>query len=241
MRMLGIIPARAGSIRVPGKNTRLLGGRPLVDYALATAAAARSLTDIAVTSDSDDVLALARMRGNFHCILRPAALSTATAPAIDYVSHALEKMRQLGKQDYDAIVIIQPTSPFTLPQDIDATAALLDDPAADSAASVVEIPHDLNPLKFKTLDADGRLHPYLEAEAGRTAAHQLPKVYVRNGSVYVARRSLVAAGKVISDSCKGYLMPRDRSLDINDEYDWSVAEFMLNRRGPESLAHDHRP
>lgn len=231
MKILGIIPARAGSQRIPGKNWRELNGQPLARYAMTALAAAKSPTDIVVTTDSEEVLALARLHSNFHCILRPAALSTATAPAITYVKHAMEHMAALGKTNYDAIVIVQPTSPFTLAEDIDATVALLSDPAADSAASIMEIPHDLNPLKFKTLEPNGLLSPYYEAEAGRMATHQLPRIYVRNGSVYVARATTITAGKIIGDKCLGYLMPRERSLDLNDEFDWKMAEFMLHQKG----------
>ncbi len=227
MKVLGIIPARAGSQRIPGKNWRLLNGRPLADYVMAATSAAKSITDIAVTTDSEEVLALAAQHSNFHGIRRPAALSTATAKAITYVEHTLEYMASLGKTNYEAVVIVQPTSPFTLAEDIDATVALLSDPDADSAVSIMEIPHDLNPLKFKTQDADGLLKPFYEAEAGRMAAHELPKIYVRNGSVYVARLATITAGKIIGDHCRGYLMPRERSLDLNDEFDWKMAEFML--------------
>lgn len=198
-----------------------------MDYALAAAAATNSLTDVIVTSDSAEVLARAALYPHFHCIPRPAALSTSTSPAIAYVRHALAHMAGLGKSGYAAVVIVQPTSPFTLPEDVDATVALLNDPAADSAASVMEIPHDLNPLKFKTIAENGLLQPYYDDEAGRTAAHDMPKVFVRNGSVYAARIATIEAGKIIGDHCRGHLMPRERSLDINDEFDWRLAEFML--------------
>lgn len=229
MKTLAIIPARAGSKRVPGKNYRPLAGRPLADYAMAAAAAAASLTEVVVTSDSPEVLALAARYSNFHCILRPAALSTDTAAAITFVRHALAWMQERGHGPFDATCIVQPTSPFTLPGDIDATVRLLDDPAADSAVSVVATPHDLNPLKLKVLK-DGVLHPYYDDEAGRMAAHDLPATYIRNGSVYVSRLSLVESGSLIGTHCRAHLMPRERSVDINDEFDWQLAEFLLARK-----------
>ena len=202
----------------------------MVDYVLDAAAGAKLLTDVAVTSDSEEVLARARLHPPFHCIPRPAALSTVLAPSIDYVRHALDYLGAQGRAGYHAIVIIQPTSPFTLAEDIDATVTLLADPAVDSAVSIMEIPHDLNPLKFKTLGTGDRLHPYLEDEAGRMAAHEMPKVYVRNGSVYATKVRAIDEGKVIGDHCVGYLMPRLRSHDLNDEFDWLVAEVLLKKQ-----------
>ncbi|MBC6994149.1 acylneuraminate cytidylyltransferase family protein [Neolewinella lacunae] len=223
MRVLGIIPARAGSERVPGKNWRPLAGRPLIDYVLAAAAQATSLAEIVVSSDSEEVLALAAAYPGLIALRRPAELSGAAAPAIDYVRHALAE-----RGDFAAVAIVQPTSPFTTAEDIDATVALLRSSGADSAVSVVEIPHDLHPYKFKTLDGD-RLVDYLTEEKGRMAAHELPKVYVRNGSVYVARRETIAAGHIIGPDCRAYRMPRERSVDINDPLDWAWAEFLLSR------------
>lgn len=226
MRILAIIPARAGSKRLPGKNWRLLAGRPLADYAMAAANAATLLTDIVVNSDSEEVLALGHGYANFHCIPRPAALSTERSPAIDYVTHTLACMKEMGKPAYDAVAIIQPTSPFTLAEDIDATVALLAESGADTAVSITEIPHDLNPLKLKILQEE-RLEPYFEPEAGRMAAHDLPKVYIRNGAVYVTTLETIHNGQIIGPDCRGHLMPRERSVDINDDFDWRLAEFLL--------------
>ena len=102
--------------------------------------------------------------------------------------------------------------------------------------SVMELSHDLHPLKFKTMQGD-RLSPYIEAETGRMAAHELPRVYVRNCSVYATRRETIDAGQIIGDDCRGYVMPRERSLDINDSLDFSFAEFLLSQKhfGPRQV------
>jgi CMP-N,N'-diacetyllegionaminic acid synthase len=226
LKVLTIIPARAGSKRLPSKNWRPLAGRPLADYVLAATAAAKLPTDVVVNSDSEEVLALGHGYANFHCLLRPAALSTDRSPAIDYVTHTLAYMESLGKPAYDAVAIIQPTSPFTLAADIDATIALLANSGADTAVSITEIPHDLNPLKLKVL-RDERLAPYFEEETGRMAAHDLPQVYIRNGAVYVTTLETIRKGQIIGLDCRGYLMPRERSVDINDDFDWRLAEFLL--------------
>jgi CMP-N,N'-diacetyllegionaminic acid synthase len=221
--ILGIVPARAGSKRVPRKNVRLLGGKPLVSWVLEAGLAARSLDRLVVSSDDDEVLGLAHAHG-VEGIRRPAELATDTAPAIDYVRHVL------GTHPADVIVILQPSSPLTLPADIDATVDLLQATGADSAVSVVKLDHAIHPVKLKVLDGD-RLLPFLEEERGRMAAHELPSVYVRNCAVYATRRSVVQGGQIIGADCRAYVMPRERSIDINDELDLSFAEFLV-ARGP---------
>lgn len=234
MRTLGIIPARAGSKRLPRKNLRLLAGRPLVAWAIQAALAARRLAHLVVSSDDEAVLRLAADLDPALPLPRPAELARDGSPAIEYVRHALEALERSGQAPFDALAIIQPSSPLTLAEDIDATIALLEHSGADSAVTVVEVDHALHPAKFKRLDGD-RLLPYYEDEAGRMAAHELPRVYVRNCSVYVTRRTVVQRGQVIGDDCRAYVMPRERSIDINEELDLAFAEFLIGRqRGPAS-------
>lgn len=229
MNVLAIVPARGGSKRVPGKNLRPLGDKSLVARSIEAARSAPSVAKVVVSSDDEAVLAIARAYPDVVALKRPAAISGDDAPAIDYVRHVFEALGPAGAA-FDAVAIIQPSSPFTLSADIDATVAVLDAaPQADSAVSVVELEHAIHPAKLKRLEGT-KLVPYLEAEAGRMAAHELPKVFVRNCSVYVTRRScLDNKGSIIGDDSRAYVMPRERSLDINDEVDWSFAEFMHAR------------
>lgn len=229
MKILGIIPARAGSKRIPGKNMRALGGKPLTGWVLDAAFAATRLDAIAVSSDDPDVLALAGRSPGCFAIARPAELASDTAPAIGYVQHALEWMARHQGRHFDGVAILQPSSPFTEPEDIDATVSLLDRSGASSAVTVVKLDHAIHPVKLKLLDGD-RLLPFLEDERGRMAAHELPDIYVRNCAVYAARSELVAQGQIIGDDCRAVLMPRERSLDINDPIDLELAEFMLQRQ-----------
>lgn len=225
MRTLGIIPARGGSKRVPRKNLRPLGGKPLVAWSIELALACTCLDRVVVSSDDDEVLDIARGYGAKLALKRPVALSADTSPAIDYVHHALSELEAAGEARFEAVVILQPSSPFTLPQDVAATLKLLETTDADSAVTVVEVDHALHPAKFKTLQGD-RLLPYLEEERGRMAAHELPKVYVRNCSVYATQRELIDRGLIVGDDCRGHVMPRERSIDINDEFDWQLVQFL---------------
>jgi CMP-N-acetylneuraminic acid synthetase len=172
------------------------------------------------------VLAIAAKYPNVVALRRPDELSTDTALAIEYVRHALLALERSGDAPYEAIAIVQPSSPFTLPEDVDACVKLLvGAPEADSTVTVMEIDHAIHPAKLKRMEG-AKLVPYLEEERGRMAAHELPKLYVRNCSVYVPRRRTIESGSVLGDVSLGLLMPRERSIDINDELDWKFAQFL---------------
>jgi CMP-N-acetylneuraminic acid synthetase len=227
MSTLGIVPARAGSKRVVDKNLRELGGKPLVDWVIEAGLQARRIDRLVVSSDDERILSRARSRPDVLGIRRPAELATDTSPSIDYVRHALDVLEREGPR-YDTIVILQPSSPLTRSEDIDNTIALLEQSGADSAVSVVAVDHWIHPSKLKRLDGD-RLLPYLEEERGRMAAHELPEVYVRNCSVYAARRDTIDRGLIVGEDCRGYPMPRERSVDINSEFDLAFARFLLEQ------------
>lgn len=206
---------------------RPLGGKPLVAWIIEAARLAKRLDRVVVSSDDPEVLRVAATYDRAMPLERPADLATDQSPAIDFVRHALERTAA-DDQPFDAIAILQPTSPFTLPDDIDGTIELLERSGADSAVTIMRLDHAIHPAKLKSLSGD-RLLPYLEEERGRMAAHELPDVYVRNCSVYVTRRATIERGQVIGDDCRAYVMPRERSLDINDEQDFLFAEFLLSK------------
>lgn len=227
-RCLAIIPARGGSTRVPSKNKILLGDKTLVEYAIDAALGADLVDAVVVSSDDQDILDISKGYASVIALRRPAEISGNEALAITYVQHALDTI----DEHFDMIVIVQPSSPFTLSIDIDNTISLLDG-AKDchSAVSVMALDHAIHPAKLKTLGDDRILSDLYENERGRMATHELPTVYVRNGSVYAASVDLISEGKIIGDRCRGYIMPRERSIDINDPIDLEFAEFMLTRFG----------
>jgi len=228
MKVLGIVPARAGSKRVPGKNLRLLGGKPLVAWSLEAALGAKTLGAVVLSTDSDEALAIAAEK--YPAVIglnRPAALATDTALAIEFVRHALAELAQRGQTGFDAIAIVQPSSPFTTSDDIDRTVHVLEGAAAaDSAVSVMKLDHAVHPVKMKRLEGD-KLIAYVEEERGRMAAHELSDLYVRNCSVYVSRVRTIEGGTILGNDSRAYVMPRERSVDINDELDWKFAQFLF--------------
>jgi CMP-N-acetylneuraminic acid synthetase len=220
VRTLGLVPARGGSTRVPRKNLAVLGGRTLVRRALETALAAGCFETVALSSDDDEILAEADGLDAV-ALRRPPEVSSETARARDFVWHALG---ELG--DFDALAIVQCTSPFTAPEDVAGAVALLERTGADSVVTVSVADAAHHPLKMKRLEGD-RLLPYLEDDR-LTPSHELEQLWVRNGSVYVFRREAAERG-LEADDVRGYEMPPERSFDIDTQQDLAFAEFLVAR------------
>jgi CMP-N-acetylneuraminic acid synthetase len=229
VEVLGILPARGGSRRVPGKNLALLEGRTLVRRALDTALASGAFARVALTSDDPEIRAQAQ-GVDVDVIERPPELATEAARSFDVVLHALDAVERARCARFDAVAVVQCTSPFTATADLRDTVALLDaDPRAASAVSVVEVDMLHHPVKLKRL-VDGRLEPWLHADA-MAPSHELPRLYVRNGCVYVSRRALLEAGTFVAEDALAHVMPEERSVDIDTPLDLAFAEFLATRGG----------
>lgn len=221
MRVLGLVPARGGSSRVPRKNLETIGGCTLVRRALETSLAARCFAVVVLSSDDDEILAQAEGL-DVVALRRPADLASNTARAADVVVHALRELEH--GEPFDAVAIVQATSPFTAPEDVAGTVSLLERTGAESAVSVVRLEAALHPAKLKRLEGD-RLLPYLE-EDRLTPSHELPPVWVRNGSVYAFRRDVAERGLEGADDVRGYEMPPERSFDIDTPRDLALAKLL---------------
>jgi CMP-N-acetylneuraminic acid synthetase len=226
---LAVITARGGSRGVPGKNTKLLGGRPLIEYAIEAASRCLRLTDTIVSTDSEEIADAARRAGATVPFLRPGHLAQDDTPHLPVIQHALAEMERLRDTQYDLVVTLQPTSPFRLPEDIDGTIAVLLTTGADSAVSVCEMPAASHPIKAKRLEGN-LVVPYCVPEPEGLRRQDLPPAYRRSGAVYVARHALVMeSGRFYGDRVAAHIVPSERSIDIDSEQDWVMAEHMLEQ------------
>ncbi len=225
MRFLGIIPARGGSKGVPGKNIRLLAGKPLIAWTIEAAKASQALDRLLVSTDDPAIAAVARDLGAA-VRMRPAALAaddTPTRPVLEHVAKELEAEGDV----FDAVVTLQPTSPLRLPIHIrEACALFAADPGADSLVSCIAVPHIFNPLSVMKRNADGYLENFLGGDTV-TRRQDKPEVFARNGAaIYVTRRQrlreYVFGGKLIC-----YPMDDKYSLDIDTLEDFQAAERAL--------------
>ena len=226
MKILAVITARAGSKGIPRKNIKPLGGKPLIVYSIEVAKRSSLITDLIVSTDGEDIAAVAREAGAEVPFMRPPELSQDTTPHLPVMQHAIEFMEKQKGIIYDHVVILQPTSPFRLVEDIDGTLKKLIESGADSAVTLVDV-GDFHPMKAKKLEGD-RVIPYCMPEVEGARRQDLPKAYRRNGALYAMRRDLIMKDNhLYGEYVVGFVMPDDRSVDINNLLDWTRAELML--------------
>lgn len=226
LRILGLIPARGGSRRVERKNLARLGGRTLVRRALETGVASGSFATLALSSEDDEILAEAEGL-DVVALRRPAELATDVALAFDVVVFGLEALEREAGARYEAVAILQCTSPFTAPADIRGAVELFERSGAPSVVSVVQLEAAVHPLKLKRMEGD-RLLPLLEDDR-MAPSHALPPVFVRNGAIYLSRREVIQSGRLVAEEVLGYPMPPERSYDVDTPRDLAFAEFLVQR------------
>jgi CMP-N,N'-diacetyllegionaminic acid synthase len=227
LRVLGVVPARGGSKGIAGKNLAIVGGRPLLAYTADAVRQSTRLTRTVITTDAADIATAARTLGLEAPFLRPAALAADDTPMLPVLQHTLMAMRE---RDFaaDTVVLLQPTSPLRRGEHIDAAVALLDESGADSVVSVVEVPHQFNPVSVMTVD-DGRLRPFVPGPP-LARRQDKPRVFARNGPAVVAvRAAVIDAGSLYGDDCRPLLMSPDESIDVDSPWDLALVEFMLQR------------
>ena len=218
---IAIVPARGGSKRLPGKNLLLLGGKPLLQWTLEAASASKYLDEIIVSSDDPEILSVATENG-VSAQLRPNELSSDTAGTVDTVLYALSKYAE----DFDYVVLLQPTSPLRNVDDIDFSIEKIIERAVASVTTVVEAEH--NPLWTIRLPRNHSLAELADAAAVNKRSQDLPKFFRLNGAVYVVEVSALSKHKrFIQSDGIAQIMPAKRSIDIDTEFDFRVAEAML--------------
>lgn len=227
MRTLGLVPARGGSRRIARKNLAEIGGRTLVRRTLQTALDSGALDLVVLSSEDDEILAQAEGL-DVVALRRPDELATDRASSYDAAMHALREVEAAGHGPFDALALMQCTTPFAAPEDVAGAIALLDGSGAGSVVTVGRIPDVTHPLKLKRLEGN-RLTPYLRDDE-LTPSHDLPELWSRNGAVYASRRAVLEAGTLVASDALGYPMPEERSLDVNTPLELAFARFLADQR-----------
>jgi CMP-N-acetylneuraminic acid synthetase len=226
--ILGIIPARGGSKGVPKKNIIPLLGKPLIQYTIEESLKSKKLDKVIVSTDDEEIAEISKSLKAEVPFIRPAELATDTAIAVDVIKHAILKMEDLDKKRYHIVVMLQPTSPLRTSRDIDNAIGLLKG-EVDSAVSVVDV-GEHHPLRMHRLVNDGWLINYIHQGKRDTRPRQeLPPVYLRNGAIYIARRNVIFSGDVVGKNCKAYIMPPEKSINIDTKLDLILAEYLLKK------------
>jgi CMP-N-acetylneuraminic acid synthetase len=234
-RVLGLVTARGGSRGIPGKNTKLLAGLPLIAWSLRSAIASRAFERIVLSTDDEGIAAVGAEHGAEVPFMRPPELAQDGTPHLPVVQHALSWLAE--HQDYrpDLVMILQPTTPFRRPRDIRASIELLVERRADSVMSVVPVDAHHNPSFMLNLDARGGLRLLLTGEPvyRRVERRQdLPLVYMKAGMIYLLRRELLfdpVRPSLYGELTAPYVIDDPRyAHDLDTPEDWRQAEALAS-------------
>jgi len=230
VKILAVIPARGGSKGVINKNIRMLNGYPLVYYTINCALKSKKITDVVVTTDSEEIQKIAIKYGAEAPFLRPKYLATDKALAIPTVQHAVKKMEKWKNYEYDIVIMLQPTSPMKTSKDIDkAINLVLKNQKAESIISVVDVGNN-HPMKMKVIK-QGKMVDYCKPPVENPPRQILPDVYIVNGAIYLTRkRVLMEKNTFKGDYCLPYVMSLDKSINIDTEIDLKIAEMYIAKR-----------
>src|SRR6266550_1006921 len=221
--ILGVIPARGGSKGIPNKNLALVGGRPLLAYTADAAKESKRLTRTIVSTDDEKIADSARSLGLDVPFLRPRSLAADEAPMLPVLQHAIDALESDGFTT-DIVVLLQPTSPLRRGEHIDAAVDLLERTGAESVVSVVEVPHQFNPVSVMHIGGGDRLEPYLSSHLVLRRQDK-PQLYARNGpAVLAVRADAIARGILYGSNCRALVMRPEDSLDVDTPLDLRLVE-----------------
>lgn len=229
MRILGLIPARGGSKGVPGKNIKLLAGKPLIYYTIEASKRAGLITETVVSTDSREIAAVAEGYGAEVPFLRPPELATDTASSVDVVIHAVEFLKNKGKV-FDAVCLLQPTYPFREDGFIDKAVKIFMENDPDSLISVLPLPDKYNPHWIFEKGQSNFLRIATGEKEIIKRRQELPEAFYRDGSVYITKTDVLInehslyGGKIV------YIVSDvSRYVNIDTIEDWEKAEALAEK------------
>jgi CMP-N-acetylneuraminic acid synthetase len=223
MPTLALIPARGGSKGIPRKNVRMLAGQPLIAWTIQAALASTRIDAVVVSTEDEEIAEVARNAGAEVPFMRPAKLSADDTPGIEPALHAIEM-----PPAYDAVLLLQPTSPLRTTADIDGVMALAAETNAPAIVSVCEA--EDHPSWMYRLAPGGNLQRLFPGP-NVDRRQDLPKVFSLNGAIYFGRTEWLRAQRsFVGEGTIGYPMSVEDSVDIDGPLDWRLAEILLAER-----------
>ncbi|EGQ27041.1 N-acylneuraminate cytidylyltransferase [Sporosarcina newyorkensis 2681] len=220
-KVVAVIPARGGSKGVLRKNLRNLAGKPLIAWTIEAAAKSKYLDRILLSSDDNEIIELAKSYGCEVPFVRPAHLATDDAISADVILHALDAITP-----YDYVIMLQPTSPLRTTEDIDLCIETLVNKKAKSCVSISESSE--SPYWMFKLDDEAKIDAFVKEEI-IPRRQDLPIVYSLNGAVYIAEINWFKKKKTfLTNETVGFIMPRNRSYDIDTNEDFLMCEYSLD-------------
>lgn len=233
MRILALIPARGGSKGVPGKNIKVLGGKPLLAYTSEVALQSKYLTEVIVSTEDKQIIEVAKSLGIKVPFVRPIELAQDNTPTIDVIINALQWYE---KQDifFDAVCLLQATSPFRTVEFLDRAIEKFKEMNSDSLVSVQRVPHEYNPHWTFEVNPDGNLKIATGESQIISRRQELPIAYHRDGSVYITKTKVLLKDKTIYGETTAFIESDAKFyVNIDTLQDWERAEEIIkkNRSG----------
>jgi CMP-N-acetylneuraminic acid synthetase len=230
MNVISVITARAGSKGILRKNIRLLGGKPLMVHSIEASLAASRVSRTLFSTDDEEFAEIARQHGAEVPFMRPPELAADHASHMSVMLHLLDWLEAHGELP-DALLLLQPTCPLRTAQDLDGAIALMETTGCPAVVGMCEtVTH---PFLTYALDAQGQLTPFIEHGVNYPRRQDLPPAYQLNGALYLNRsESLRGTNAFQPPGTRPWIMPVERSVDIDSLDDFALAELILARSKP---------
>jgi len=226
MKIIGIIPARGGSKGVQGKNIKLLGNKPLLAYTAERALASSLLSRVMLTTDDQGIADVGKSLGLEIPFLRPSELALDSSPTLPVIQHVLDYYQSIG-EEFDAICLLEVTSPFRTFDLIDSAIKEFINSAADALVTVLPIPDTYNPHWAFEADHNGLLKIATGEEKIIPRRQELPKTYFRDGSIYLTKVSAIMCGSLYGERLAFLENDPENYINIDTYQDWTAAETWL--------------
>jgi CMP-N,N'-diacetyllegionaminic acid synthase len=233
--IIGLITARGGSKGVPRKNVKLLAGKPLIAWTIQAALQSQRLSRVIVSTDNTEIAQISKQWGAEVPFMRPPELAQDDTPHILVVEHVIQWLQKHDNTQPDYIMLLQPTSPLRSTEDIGATIQMAE--ACHAVAVVSVSAMDSHPYLAKQILEDGTLADFVASDISYLRRQDLPPAYALNGAIYLNRcESLLRDRTFLPPGTCGYIMPPERSLDIDTPWDFYLAELVLkDKYGHETI------
>jgi CMP-N,N'-diacetyllegionaminic acid synthase len=229
MKILAIIPVRGGSKGVPGKNIKFLGGKPLLAYTSEIALQSKLLTEVIVSTEDKQICDVAKSLGLKVPFIRPVELAQDQTPTIDVIIHAL-KWYEKQTIFFDAVCLLQATSPFRSLEFLDKAIEKFMESDCDSLVSVQKVPQEYNPHWVFEADSTGNLKIATGEDEIISQRQKLPMAYHRDGSIYITKTEVLLNQNSLYGKSITYIESESQFyVNIDTMEDWEKAEMMIQK------------
>lgn len=226
LRILAIVPARGGSKGIKDKNIKEIEGRPLIEYTIEAAKRCEYIDEIVVSTDSEKIAKVAKKAGAKVPFLRPDELASDTARTIDVVLFTIDQLKLIG-QEYDIVVLLQPTSPLRDEDDICGAIEKYVSCNMKSLVSVSEVSE--SPILMRQIVDETHMEKLLNINS-TIRRQDMAKYYMVNGSIYINKIEELNSDTSLNDNVIPYVMDRSHAVDIDDYVDIEVMKYYVNNR-----------